>query len=119
MKTLDALSKQKPHRILTGVTVAVSALSLFVIDNLLFGKHLTALKRYDVSGDLAPYLAELFSDPVILLAAILSVLLLGLNLAVTVRAFKRSESGAFLHALCLLLNIIVFFALLYKMMFAS
>ncbi len=117
MSVINSLSKQRSHRILTGFTFLISALSIYGIDYLLWNKHFKALKRFKVTGNLNSYLITLFSDPVILFASLLTTSLFILNLIVTWRAIKNSEHAAGLHAIGLLLNMIAFYGILYITMF--
>ncbi len=114
MRLIDTLAKQKPHRILTSIMFVVTSLSLYCFVRLVWlGELYGELKRYKASGDLAVYLSNIFSDPVICLTTIATVSLFGLNLIVTWRALRNSEYAAPLHAIGLLLNVVVFFGFYY------
>ncbi len=120
MRIIDTLAKQKPHRVLASVVFLVSTLStVYFVSRLAFGDLYEEVKRYKVSGNLTAYLLNLFSDPFILLASIVTVSLFGLNLVVTWRALKYSEYAAPLHAIGLLLNVVVFFGFNYITMFGT
>ena len=119
MNFTNKLSRPIPHGILTIATAIFSGISAFGIGTLLLEKHLHALKRYKVSGLVGPYLADVFSDPLILTAVLLTTALFVLDLCVTVRAVKREETGSVPCLVWLLLVIAAFLGLLWRFLFLS
>ena len=117
MKTVDRLTKPLPHGIFTIAVAVLSALSLFGIDTRVMERHGTARKRFKVTGLAGPFLAEVFSDPLILIACLLNAALFGFGLALAVRAMRRGETGSFLRLVLLILVMLNYLALFSKMLF--
>lgn len=117
MKCRNIFKRLLKTNIIQWIVLIVSPLLLVWYREILMGNLLKAKKQFLVTGNMANYLSEVFSDPQLIMLTSIAAFLFGISLFLTIREIKYSKQKTYLLLGLLGADIIVFVSLLYCIFF--